>query len=212
VSAQAPAGADPNLKVNLTNRGGGLGRVVVAVNGVEVHGDARGEGLDANARSASLKVDLTSPQLVPGQDNTIEVKVYNKDGSISSRGVVVHWTPAGRAAPEKPHLFAVVMGVSKYDNPQLNLNFSAKDARDMAGALQLGGQRLLGADHTHVTLLSSSPQEWPAPAGVAYLSPTRAHLEQVFDDIGKTAHHEDILLVYCAGHGLTVGGVEGQYC
>src|SRR5262249_33383371 len=77
--------ADPKtpqkFDVALTNRGGGIGRVVVLVNGKERTDDARPrKALDANAAKLDVRVDLSNdPRIVPGQKNTVEVLAYNAD-------------------------------------------------------------------------------------------------------------------------------------
>src|SRR5205807_5073429 len=49
VRLTGPTPADPRLGIALTNRGGGIGRVVVKVNGKEVTADARTPGHDPGA-------------------------------------------------------------------------------------------------------------------------------------------------------------------
>ena len=84
-----PIRTTPRLEVTLTNRGGGIGRVVVLVNGKELTADARPRGADADAAKLDLQLDLSSdPRLVPGQQNRVEVLAYNAEGYLSSRGIV----------------------------------------------------------------------------------------------------------------------------
>ena len=92
----------PRLEVTLTNRGGGIGRVVVLVNGKELTADARPRGADADAAKLDLQLDLSSdPRLVPGQKNRVEVVAYNAEGYLSSRGLVklIDAPGAGRHGP-----------------------------------------------------------------------------------------------------------------
>ena len=54
----APTGKSTKLTLNLANRGGGIGKVQVFVNGKEVAADARGPKPDTTAKQAALTVDL----------------------------------------------------------------------------------------------------------------------------------------------------------
>ena len=61
---------DPRLRLTLLNRGGGLGRVTVLINGKEVLADARDASVDPTAERADLApVSLAGhPYLVPGRE------------------------------------------------------------------------------------------------------------------------------------------------
>ena len=65
--------ADLKLPIDLANRGGGIGKVQVFVNGKELLADARGPATDPKAKEAKLTVDLANaPSLKPGEDNNID--------------------------------------------------------------------------------------------------------------------------------------------
>ncbi len=196
VEYQAPAPGSTQLSLHLANRGGGMGRVQVLVNGKEVITDARGANLDPQAASAELQVDLAGAPLKPGEPNTIEVIVWNAAGYLSSRGAKILWTPAGPSTLKIPELYAIVGGVSAYASPTLTLRFAAKDAADMATALELGAQRLFGVEKVHLTLLRSTDDP-------GALAPTKANFRKAFAEARK-AKPEDILVVYLAGHGVAL--------
>lgn len=136
-----PTRADPILRVLLRNQGGGIGRVVVRVNGKEMSNDARARPeQDVNAKELALQVDMTAARkwLNPGSDNRIEVFAYNAVGYLRSRGQVVEFE-SDSAGPSSPvTLWAIVVGTSKYADDKVNLRYPAKDARDIAKALELG--------------------------------------------------------------------------
>ena len=133
----------PRMNVTLSNQGGGIGRVVIFVNGKELTGDARPRGANANASSLDLQLDLSSdPRLVPGRKNTVEVMAYNADGFLASRGLVREFDAPGEVVTTPPSLHAVIVGVSKYRGDKLNLRFASKDAEDFAAALRLAASRL----------------------------------------------------------------------
>jgi WD40 repeat protein len=201
VRATPVAPTATKLALTLTNRGGGIGRVRVLVNGKEIAADARGPKPDLAAPSAFLAVDLAGAPVIAGKPNTIEVIAWNADGTLSSRGVKVLWTPEGTAREVKPELYAVVVGVSDYASDTLDLRFAAKDAADFATALDAGAKTLFGADRVHISLLTT------APGAVA---PTKENIARAFE-AARAARPEDIFVVYLAGHGTAIAGSD-TYC
>src|SRR5262249_20007280 len=199
VSAEAPPPGSTKLKLKLADLGGGIGRVQVFVNGVELLEDARGSKPDLTAGEASLTVDLAGAHVKPGQLNEIRVVAWNAEGYLSSRGFTVSWEPGGARDVRPPELYGIVSGLSEYASPDIRLRFAAKDAEDMAHALQLGASRLFGADHVHITLLTS-----PAVSGGE--KATKANLQQAFAAAAK-ARPEDVFVVYLAGHGVAGQGL-----
>ncbi|MFZ0038799.1 MAG: caspase family protein [Candidatus Acidiferrales bacterium] len=203
VQFEAPARGSKQLKLELKNRGGGIGEVEVLVNGKEVVGDARGSSINPNASEASLTVDLSGSDYEPGKPNEIRVVTRNLEGYLASRGVEAEWTPEGKQDDSPPELWAIVGGISTYASPDVKLRYAAKDAVDMARALQLSAQKLFGADKVHLTLLTTEE----SPNGIA---PTRGNFEKAFQQARK-AKPQDILLVYLAGHGVALHGDTDLY-
>jgi WD40 repeat protein len=191
-----PTTKDQALKIKLTNRGGGIGRVIVWINGKEVTADARGRNADPDAPQLDLTVPLTNhPFLNPGENNLIEVRAFNSEGYLSSRGVRVLYQDPGPVPHKVPLLWAIVVGISDYDGDRMDLRYASKDAQVMAKALQLGGKRLLGAENVKLTLLDTN--------GTRSL-PTKSNIKLAFEEVGD-ARPWDILVVYFAGHGVAVG-------
>jgi hypothetical protein len=195
---------DKRLSFELTNRGGGIGKVQVFVNGKELLADARGPKPEINAKQSTLTVDLTGAFVVPGKTNQIMVVTWNAEGYLSSRGLVLEWAPEGEADPNPPELYLIVCGVSAYAEPKLNLRFAAKDAEDMARALELAGKRLFGADKVHLTLLATGDNPRAQ-------KPTKENNHKVFKSVRK-AKPTDVLVVYLAGHGVNLKQGGDEYC
>lgn len=195
------------LKVTLTNRGGGIGRVQVFVNGKEYLADARDEKLKQNSyvAQATLNIDLSKATSArAGTDNKVSVVAWNIENYISSRGAEILWTPGGPTTRAPPEVYAIIGGISNYDGAQLNLNFAAKDAVDIASAIELGAKRLFGADKVHLTLLTSAPDRRAAP-------PTKENFTKAFAAARK-AKPTDILILYLAGHGIALQTDNSTYC
>lgn len=190
------------LDLSLTNRGGGIGRVVVLVNGKELTDDARASGIDPDAIKLDIKLDLTNnPRLIPGNKNIVEVLAFNAEGYLSSRGIVREIQGPGNANVEKPNVYAIVVGISDYHGGKLNLRYAAKDAEDFATAFRLAASRFFGAERVYLTVLTTA-------AGSK--RPTRAALDQALDVL-KSSKPGDVIVIYLAGHGITYGGTNGDW-
>ncbi len=189
---------EQRLRIRLRNRGGGIGRVAVLVNGRELAADVRGPAVDPNAAEAALEVPLASnPYLVPGAENRIEVRAYNAEGYLASRNVAEVYTPPGEAPVERPTLWAIVVGVSDYADDALDLRYAAKDARDMAQALRLGGERFAAVARVDLQLLTGGGADGDRV-------PTKEALRAAFAAAGA-AKPWDLLVVYLSGHGIARG-------
>jgi WD40 repeat protein len=201
IEVQPPSPGSLEATVHLTNRSGGIGKVIVKVNGRELPAATRGVTPDPNAPSAELKLNLEGATLSPTGKNVIEVFAENGEGVIRSRGVIAEWLrdPVKQGPP--PKLFAIVVGVSTYDNSSLNLRYSAKDATDFGHALELGAWGMFGKERTSVTVLASGGAR----------EPTKENIRQAFDRVAKEAQGSDLLVVYFAGHGAASGNERDQY-
>ena len=128
---------------------------------------------------------------------------WNAEGYLSSRGMVREWTPEGEADPNPPELYVIVCGVSEYAEPKLNLRSAAKDAEDMARALELAGKRLFGADKVHLNF--SRPGTIQRPRS----QPRRTCARHSSSCEGQTDRR---LVVYLAGHGIALKQGSDEYC
>ena len=190
------------LTIHLRERGGGIGRVSIFLNGREIVEDARVFSSRTTREGLRLQVDLSTLDTwhpLPGQDNELRVQAYNASGQLSSRGVGRGFVPALPVTPPAPvNLWAVVAGVSDYAGEELDLRFAAEDANTFARALLRGATELLGSERVHLQLLSTSNDD-----------PTRRvtldNLARAFQ-AARQAQPQDIFVVYLAGHGVALDG------
>jgi hypothetical protein len=192
------------LKLTLTNRGGGIGRVQIVVNGKEVIADARPANFDASVKQATFIADLVNASLLAGEANQIRIITWNTEGFLSSRGARLAMTSDDKMVTAAPELYAIIGGISNYSSSAMNLRFAAKDAEDFAKALEMGAKRLFGADKIHIKLLTSSSKE---PASL----PTKANFQKAFE-AARRARPTDVFLVYLAGHGVSLQRGNDLYC
>jgi len=193
----SPTPAHPTLEVRVTNQGGGIGAVVVSINGKALIKDAREHGdADKNRPSLELKISLAQfrDYLLSGKDSHVEVVAYNAEGFLRSRGTMIESAPSETPqAPSAPSLWAVVVGVSKYANPERDLAYPALDAAQIAQAIDVGGRALFSPARVRLTLLAGGVD--------GALPPTKANLKKAFEDLQR-AKPDDVVLVFLAGHGV----------
>ncbi|MBL7112325.1 MAG: ankyrin repeat domain-containing protein [Bacteroidales bacterium] len=193
------------LEVDLSNRGGGIGPVKIFINGKEIAADARGEGSDPDAENLNISLDLKNhPYLKSDAENIIEVKAANGEGYLVSRGAKVAYYPEEKEPAEIPRLFIVASGISDYTGDEIDLKYAAKDAEDMASALEIGAKRLFGVDKTFTYLLTTNQDK-------SSLQPARVNLIRTFEEIAQKAKSTDILVLYFSGHGINWGGQDGDF-
>ena len=186
-------------KVTLINKGGGIGAVRVVINGKEVIADARKNPINAAAGKMALSIDLSPYQsYFSGEKNTIQVFSSNMDSSLVSRGGITT-SSAKSIAQAGPRLFVISIGTSNYKGDQIDLQYSSKDASDMAAAIQTGARPLFGADSTFVFRLVSDNSD-------SSMLPTKRNIVRTFRELSKKAEPRDIVLFYLSGHGINAGG------
>lgn len=187
-------------------RKGGLGDIILVVNGIEVR-RYKPEELTKDANQYRLNVnkrDLTD-YFIPGQDNKVTIKALTADNAISSRGLIVNEDKTKQSAIP-PNLFAVIVGVSDYKGDELDLKYAAKDAADISNALAASAKKLLntdGKEHVFIYNLTTTKER--------YQLPEKNSIKKVFEEIGKKATANDILLIFFAGHGVMEGEKKQFY-
>jgi hypothetical protein len=191
------------LQIDLTNRGGGIGEVNISVNYKEIIKDARNANINYDAPSASIKVFIGKHKnIVKGQENLIAVRAWNKDHWVVSRGQVISYH-SKEIESYKPSVHILTCGVSDYTGNEIDLKYAAKDANDVSVALQLGAEKLFGAERSHVyNLTTSQPKE---------LYPTKINILKALERISSIAHPLDIFVMYVSGHGINYGGQDSDW-
>ncbi|MCX6907504.1 MAG: hypothetical protein NTY01_05620 [Verrucomicrobia bacterium] len=85
---------------------------------------------DAASEGQSLRVPM------PRRDCTISLVAQNRNGDSTPVLLRVKWGGAAQRASVKPKLHAVAIGVSAYDDPRLQLDYAATDAKKFRDALE----------------------------------------------------------------------------
>jgi len=160
-----------------------LSRINVWVNGVPVLGM---DGLPVTS-GKTLRTDI--PLTLASGHNTVQVSCMNERGAESYRQTVDVNLPA---AVQKPDLWMALMGVSNYADKRFNLNYAAKDARDVEAAIRAvnsGNYREI-----HTLLLADNDV-------------TREQLPRIREFLMK-AGRDDAAILFYAGHGMVDSSLD----
>lgn len=194
------------LRIQLTARSGGMGKLSFFINGKEVAEDLNPE------QKTKLTVDLNiyEKYYLPGA-NTLALRAYNSAGWLKSAAYELSYNPPVTArgtgtgsvqslGNAKPHLYAIVVGTSDYSGTQLDLRFPDLDAASMAQALSGAGKALF-EDRVHLRLLTTDGK---TPAAIS----SKKNIAAAFSEYAAQAKPTDILVAYFSGHGLSYGSAE----
>jgi hypothetical protein len=169
---------DLSLKLKLTDSKAKLSSLHIAVNDVPIFGTA-GMSLQDEA-SMSLEKELTIP--LSFGSNQIQISVVNAAGKRSYRETI----PPIKLTGEKPaqKLILIAVGVSEYQDAEMNLRFAKKDASELAQLFQKN------AGNRKVELHLLTNQE-----------ATREKILALSQYLEAT-NIDDQVIIYYAGHGM----------
>ncbi|MDQ7821605.1 MAG: caspase family protein [Candidatus Eremiobacteraeota bacterium] len=117
--------------------------------------------------------------------NRVRATAFNGDGTVESRGDEVAFV-AGRQSSSKPTLYVLSIGIDSYSSG-LKLQYASKDARSIASFFKPG--------------LFSQVK----PLCITDEKAGKKEILGALSKISKEALPQDTLLLYFAGHGVTVG-------
>jgi WD40 repeat protein len=135
----------------------------------------------------------TTKVTIPEKDAEIAIIAENKYAASEPARVTLKWS--GKVKEDefiiKPKLYVLSIGVSKYEDKNLTLQFAAKDAKDFAESLlkQKGG---LYRDVVVKVLTDEKA--------------TKDEIIDGFDWISKETTSKDVAIIFLAGHGVNERG------
>jgi len=190
----------------ITPQKGGLGETVLLINGIEIKRFSPGQ---LNPKETGYELSVSKEEikdfLLTGQLNQVSVKAYTEGNKNSSRGLIIN-DSSSKKSVTTPNLFAVMVGVSDYKGDELDLKFAAKDATDIAGAVNNAAKKLLntdGKEHVFVYNLTTAKDR--------YQLPEKNNIKKILEEIGTKATANDILMIFFAGHGVMEGEQKQFY-
>jgi hypothetical protein len=184
--AESQSQGEFEFQFKVTDAGGGIGRVVYRIDGVEI------QGRDAGIPLVGQGVQNRRFDLGPGA-HEVTATVYNGKNQLESRSVTAKVNVT--AAERRPALFVVAAGITHYRDHSFDdgVKFASADAGALVARLQAQGQGLFSG----VT---------PYP-----LYDDKATKDNIGKTIAEAASHiqpSDVFVLYLAGHGTAI---EGQY-
>jgi WD40 repeat protein len=195
------------LSVRLKDNGGGIGKYRILINGKEVlTGNLPDSGnIFRGGSELSTTYNLKNHQyLLQGRDNEIEVKAYNGENFVVSNGEKIIYTGGGTQSGAKPRMFIIAIGISDYTGDLIDLKYAAKDAVDISRALMLGAKNLFGTEETFPFIKTTNDPDranWPV----------KENIFKTFKEVSEQAKSSDLLVVYLSGHGINLGGQDGDF-
>jgi WD40 repeat protein/uncharacterized caspase-like protein len=194
-----------NYHYTIEPRSGGLGQVVLQVNGIEVKRYKKEQLVkEKELYYLTISKKEISPYFAGGFENKIGVKALTYDNTISSRNVIID-EDSIQTNLKRPNFYAVIVGVSDYKGDEMDLKYAAKDAIDFSTVMKKAASRLLNTDTTnHVFIYNFSSQK-------NNITPEKNNIKKAFAEISIKAEANDILLVFFAGHGIMQGEQKQFY-
>lgn len=188
-------------KFKITPRRGGLGDMVLMVNGIEAKRYKTADLVKTdNGYELLVKRSDLDNFFIGNKENPVTLKAYTADNAISARGFKINVTKTKESATP-PNLYAVMVGVSDYKGDELDLKYAAKDATDISSAIANAAKKLLNngsGDHVFMYNLTTAKEH--------YQLPEKNSIKKLLEEIGKKATANDILLIFFAGHGVMADG------
>jgi WD40 repeat protein len=169
------------LETQAVDQGGGVSGPWLVHNGARVMAAA------TTAKVGKVVKRSFTVALVQG-DNKLEVKAASADGSWESEPARI--TLRYEKPLDKPELYVVAVGVSKYAADGLSLKFAAADAKAVADLFRKRGTALYRDVHPVVLLDGEA---------------TAAGIRKAFAALKAKARPQDTLVVFLAGHGTMIG-------
>ena len=152
-------------------------------------------GAAATRARAAMTPEPLTPIPIPPQDSEIMLFAESRNGVSVPATLHVRWAGAVPAPPAastaefavKPKLYVLSVGVAQYQDRALQLQYSAKDARDFANAMKLQGGRLYR--DVEIRLLTDAQA-------------TRDAVVDGLEWLKTQVTYRDVGMLFLAGHGV----------
>jgi WD40 repeat protein len=182
---------DRNIKIviEINNQGGGIGRIEWRINGITI-------GLQESKRSIALENKKNNTlrlskllTLSPGKNN-VEVVAYDKTGIFASDPVSLS-LELRDAISDPPALYILSIGINKYRDKALWLNYAVPDGRVISKRFRDHANSIY--KNIHITQLYDHEA-------------TMEKIAAAFKKISERDLPNDVFILYMAGHGITMDG------
>jgi len=174
-----------DVMVKITDEGGGLDEVKLLHNGKRLPGHDR--MARTKPKSGKSVFHHYPVQLVPGK-NVISISAFSEErieSELSKREIFAE----GIHEDITCHVMAI--GINKYKNPTLDLNYALEDAEAFLKLVKTKGKKLFNKMEIYSLFDESA---------------TKVNMLAMLDQIAVKARPQDVFFFYYAGHGSMVEG------
>jgi len=189
---QATVGEAAAIVSAMASSGKGVARIVVTLNGTEVHRQSES--------GAPTSVVVSVPVTLSEGANVLGVTAAEPDGTTRQDVRTVTLTPARSPAPAAPIVreqWAVVIGAGRYQNAAIpSLRYTVADAEAVYRTLIGPG----GFPKDHVMLLTDTSERKPTLRNIRYALGTF---------LARSARKHDTVVIFFAGHGAPEADLRG---
>jgi len=186
-------GTTYELRLTVTDRGGGIGSLEIRVNGAVMAPRQVEMPRAPEGRRAGRIRELTALLELPPGRHRVEAAVGNDEGTARSERAAAEVVVPGEATRVRLH--ALVVGVDDYRDDRFDLEYAAGDAHAVADLLHEAGGPLFAGT--------------PRIERLTDRQVTVAAIEAAVDRMAADIAPSDVFVLYLAGHGLT--GDNGRY-
>ncbi|MDH5603274.1 MAG: caspase family protein, partial [Cyclobacteriaceae bacterium] len=171
------------IMLRVTNNGGGVEEIKILQNGKRIINDR--ENLDKINKKGKSIVKLFEVELVPG-NNVLEVTAFST-GRIETKTHTLTIFTEGEVPLVDCYIFAI--GINRYKNPTLNLNYAEADAKSFVKEIKKSGARLFNKIKSFELLNEKA---------------TKDNILQTLTELKDQISPNDVFYFYYAGHGSIV--------
>ncbi len=168
------------VTIEATDQGGGIDEIRLFVNGKLVETTQR--GFKPVAQNNQTKTKTFTISLSNGK-NIIKATAFNNQRTESIADEITVYYEGAKATSD---LYLFVIGVDKYRNPEMNLNYAVADATGFKNAIFGNTSTIFGSVNTSFITNEKA---------------TKENILKEFETIQSKMKQEDVLIFYYAGHG-----------
>ncbi|MBN2514648.1 MAG: caspase family protein, partial [Deltaproteobacteria bacterium] len=126
-------------------------------------------------------------------ENEVSVAAFNGSNTVQSDMKTIHFN--SRVKSGNPHLYLLSIGINQYRDSSINLNYAAKDAKDLEEKIKEQSATLYEPQNIHDARLTDAKA-------------TKANITGKIDELAQLMKPNDSFILCVAGHGVLL---QNQY-
>jgi WD40 repeat protein len=170
------------IEFEIVDNGGGIDEIKVMHNGKRILHDYKNTAKAKRGKKTNEMIELL---LVPGENN-IQISAFS-EGRIESSVIEQTWTFESNEYLPDCHI--LIIGIDKYKNETLNLNYAKADAKSFSDLIKKRSKPLFN-NMKFYNLYDEDAK--------------KINIINAVDEIAKNSKPEDVFIFYYAGHGSMI--------